>query len=207
LLVEREAAQPAGTDVRADADLTQRKHVRVRPRPGPLVRRPPCRALELLAELGPRVPEVVRDPPHLGVGPQRLEVRQGQLLAGRQAQRDGAAGLVDRGGDRGDLPLLDGRVEDVVELDEVHAPLGQCGDERVVVRLRRWVGHVDAVVVGVPRADAGPIGDLPAGGRRAEHRQVPFDGATGHATHQVHAEPQAQLVDPGREAAERPVRR
>jgi hypothetical protein len=117
-----------------------------------LVRRPARHARELGFDVVPIVPEVVRDAPHLGVETEVLEVRQGQHASGREAEYHVPAGFSDGvliGGNlRGEV-----RPQHVVRLDEVHAPLREQRQLRIVVCLRPRMVVGQPVIVSVPVAD------------------------------------------------------
>ncbi len=114
-------------------------------------------------------------------------------LAGRGTKDDGAAGLVDGAADGLDLLQVVGTAE-IVDLHEVHLPRGDEFEDGIVVGLRAGLVHVHAIHVGVPRAGAGGVGDVPRGVAGALHRQVLLPGLARDAAHHVDAELEALRV-------------
>ena len=183
------------------ADAPQGQHVAVRPAAGRDLALPHLTALEHIFQQVPPVPEVVGDPPHVGVFAQVPGLFD-HRRAGGQAEHHGPAALVDGLADHLDF-LLRGvggvgvgvGVADVVHLDEVHPPGGVQLEDGVVIGLGPGLRGVDAVHVRVPPADGVGRGNLVAGGVRPQHRQVLVHRQPGHPPHDVDAELQAQVVD------------
>ena len=128
--------------------------------PGPRCGVPAGQAVELLEQRRPRVPEVVADPPHVGValhvfgrGQRGLARARGSSTIGRpvrsMARRIASISRF----------VLVVRPADVVDLDEVDAPGRDQLEDGIVVGLRARPRHVHAVHVRVPRADVRAVRD------------------------------------------------
>src|SRR5690606_31619791 len=83
-------------------------------------------------------------------------------LAGGEAENDRAPGFGDGAADGLDLAFLHLVVGagDVVHLDEIDAPLGIHGHERVVVFLSAGAADIDAIHIRIPTTGAGGVGDV-----------------------------------------------
>ena len=122
----------------------------VGPMAGARVGRPVLRALELGVEGGPVVPEVVGDPPQVGVSFGVLGLLQ-RRRPGRHAEHDRPARRVDRLADQLDLFVVIGPGE-VVDLDVIDAPGGVEGHHGVVILVRAGAIGFDRVIVAEPAA-------------------------------------------------------
>ena len=172
---------------------------------------PELAPLEHRGHVRPFVPQIVGDPPHVGVAGivpglfhQRRPRRQGQDDRPPAAQDRVVQHFHLMGGAVGVLGVGVG-VGDVVALDEVHPPAGILGDQVVVVVLGGGVVGPHAVHVRVPAADAARVGQVGGGDpRRAVDGQVPVGRRPGDAPHDVDAELQPQAVDIVGQRAEPP---
>src|ERR1035441_2243562 len=92
------------------------------PGPGPANAPQDAYRVKVLVEQPPLNPEIVGDAPHVGVLAQELDILRARGSGGK-AQYDGPPRLQDCLVNRQDLVTMDGP-QDVVGLDEIHAPSG-----------------------------------------------------------------------------------
>jgi hypothetical protein len=74
----------------ADRNVSEGQHIGIRPAAGMRVMLPGMCAFELLFHIGPAVPEIIRDAPHLRIGCQSFIFGDGRG-PGRKTQHDGPA--------------------------------------------------------------------------------------------------------------------
>src|ERR1035441_9500598 len=82
------------------------------------------------------------------------------------------------------------RPQHVVSLDEVDAPPGILRDDRIVVCLRSGLGHIDAVHVSVPLAEA-LVGDVGGMNSAAKNRDILCNCLARNSAKNVNPEPEA----------------
>ena len=214
LLVAGEVGPAFLPALAADADLAQRKHVGVGPCTRSDIGSPLGANLELVVQLAPVVPEVIHRAPHVGV---RLHVVHllHRCFARGDAQHDGTPALVDGLADHLDFRRVI-RTGKVINLHEVHSPLGIHVKAGIVILLRPRLAVVHLVVVTKPSASGIVAGNHVAGNAvRAFHRQFPLRRHFGQAAHQMDTKFQSlsmhiigqgtetHTVGCGREAVER----
>ena len=189
LLVRREAGIAL-----AQRQPAERQHVGVGPTPRPTPGRPVFQARKLRLQHRPFIPEVVRDAPHLRIFSNVIAADY-RRFAGRETEDDGAAGRLNRLVRRLDLRRM-GVVgtAHIVHLDEIDAPVGIEAEDAVIIGLRAGPGHVHAIHVRVPGADAGPVGDVGGTIAGAKDRQICLHRRTRDAAHDMDAEFEAQRM-------------
>ncbi len=177
------------------AKLTDGQHVAVGIAAGRHMFLPQLTAVEHIFQQIKIVPEIIRDPPHIGVG----LVVPGLVYDGRsggQGQHDGTAAALNGSGQHTDFVLAGGLViaADIVAFDEIYAPGGIQFQQGVIISLSRR-GILHAVHVRVPGADGGGDGHIVRRYFRALYGAVVMGGDPGDAPHDMDAELQPQIMD------------
>ena len=161
---------------------------------------PQFTSVEHIFQQSPVIPEIVGDPPHVGVGfVVPCFVDQGR--SGRQGENDWSSAGPDRAGEHFYL-MLSGEgivriqvgIADVIAFDKIDAPGRVKLQKRIVVSLSfRRAAYT--VHIRIPPADGTWVGDLICGYIRPFDRRVQMGGNPRDAPHDMDAEFQSQAVD------------
>ena len=140
---------------------------------------PQFTAPEHVVEQLPRIPEIIRDAPHVGIGfimPCLFDQRRSR----RQGEHDVPAALFNRMLQHFDLMRRRIRmfhvqigIADIIAFDKIHTPLCVQRHDGIVIFLCARLSHTDAVHVGIPLTDRRRIRYIARQRVASQNRQMP----------------------------------
>ena len=184
-----------GMDRIALPQCPHRKHVRIRPVSRAGMDAPFFRPLKHCKEQGPLIPEIVRNPPHIGVFLEMLRLFK-RRRSGREAEHNVVSRLPAGFGDNLNFPPASRILPcDVITFDKINAPLRIHPKNGAIIGSGRRMIRMQSVHIRIPCTDIRGIGRLPAGIRASRYRATEMRRHSGESPHDMDAKLQPQAVD------------